>query len=272
MRDQRLRELFKPLHEEATTLAPKVFAGAALPEHPCAYFIRDAYFDPRKKQQPPPGWPKTWREHWHLPCPFLGDPGANPSIAFVGVNPNIDHREPGPTIETSLDDWLASLKTSFDSCGRFHPAIDPVPLYENYYQPALRSALGVKAVLGRHALVAEIIPYKSHSPTGNNGRRDLNRAIKHPTCLPLTLRFLSELKIKIIVTVGNEPTHELGGYFVTRLKSSKITEVHAQTFHAKDGLSIIPARHNASWPTRQQVEALRDALKRCAAHHGIVAM
>lgn len=245
--EEELRELFAPLHDCARTLALQVLEHEEQPAHPCAYMVRDAFFDPKGERPLPSGWFDEWYQHWQLPEPFIGEVvGHQPFVAFVGLNPSIDEREGCPRIESELDDWLGYWRKGFDAGGRFVPAVDPVPLYEEYQQLILRPALGADATLGREAIVTDAAHFKCLSPFGSVTTRRaaaLRAALEHDLSVPLTLRFLDKLSVSVVVTVGGDSTRSVGGALVPALRKAKITAVHGRAYRTNSGVTVVPALH-----------------------------
>lgn len=247
MTEQEVRELFAPLHDGARALAVQVFEQGEWPAHPCAYMVRDAFFDPNGKRPLPPGWFDEWYQHWQLPEPFIGEVvGNQPLVAFVGLNPSIDEQEACPRIESELDDWLGYWRKGFDAGGRFVPAIKPVPLYEEYQQLILRPALGASATLGREAIVTDAAHFKCLSPFGAVRTRKaaaLRDALEHELSVPLTLRFLDKLGVSVVVTVGGDSTRSVGAALFPALRNAKITAVHGRAYRTDSGVTVVPALH-----------------------------
>lgn len=244
---QSLRALFAQLHGDAEQLAQEAFAGAAspAPAHSCAYLVAGAYsfhgLKPPKHPPPaPPGWPGSWRQHWHLPEPFIGEVvDAQPLVAFVGLNPSIDWREPCPARGTSIGDWLAFWRNGFDANGRLTVAgPGGVPLYGEY-QSILRCALGRSATLGRDAIVTDAVHFKAWSP---GPWLLLRPALAHAVSVPLTVEFLKALAVPVVVTVGRESTRHVGAAFCPSLATETIRNVHGRAFAAA-GVTIVPALH-----------------------------
>lgn len=242
---ENLASMFETLHAEAHALAAHVFfmARTEFREHPCAYLVEDCYCDPKGEVPIPPGWPTSWLEYWHLPEPFIGDPLAMPAVAFVGLNPSIDCHERCPRCGTGLMEWLQFWRDGFDEDGTLRAASSPIQLY-GHYQRVLSRAVGAHAILGRDALVTDVIRYKAACPTGNHrGRRALSAALRHTTSLPLTLRLLELARVSVVVTVGRESTRSVGGHFVPDLRYANITEVHGRSFQVRANLCVVPALH-----------------------------
>src|SRR5262249_46233995 len=139
-----LKEMFGCLYAGSKALARAVFGGSGV-SHPCAYLVRDCYHHP--DQPVPSGWPGSWKQHWHLPEPFVGNIEEHtPRVIFVGLNPSIDHLEVCPTIDARFDEWLRFWIDGFDQHGRFRNANASIPLHE-YFQKLLRRSIGPTARL-----------------------------------------------------------------------------------------------------------------------------
>ena len=212
-------------------------------EHPCHGF--------RELQHGVPD------ESWQLPEPFNGA-SARAGIVFLGLNPSYSAAEAVPRLGTSFNDWDHFYRHRLDG--------DPSkwPLLYRRYQTVGQIAVGDQFLLGRDALVLEIVRFRSEKHEGMT-----SVVLEHE--LRITAQLLAEVAPAVIVSVGSDALWELRRLF-PQLKldlpeNYGMLDVEGNTFQvdstsAGSSLRIVASSHltGAFGMTHARVAAIGQAV------------
>lgn len=237
-----MRDLFRALYDEASTLAADVLDHGRM-AHPCAYLIRHAYDD--RDPRTPPSWREDWRQHWQLPETYWGEIENRPPVAFVGINPSIRSDEPFPRHGADFDEWFSFQRNRLRPRGRLLGIADPAPKLYRFFSDVIKQAVGPSADVDTHALITDVIHYKSRKP---GGITQLRAALAHATSAQLTLELIRRAGPRVVVLAGQEAIKYLAPYLGATGLSGTMSHVVGRIFEASHGIQVIPSYH--AWDKR----------------------
>ncbi len=253
------------------------------PDHPCHPFVR---------------WQQICAEEngrsdltFQLPEPFSGK-RSSLNLVFVGLNPGFDPWEEFPSPADNFEDYDSFFRCRFDDEHRnaagqpvvfdrmpFNERTSRSPTFwrniERFGDRYLSGSLGGSFRLGTHALLTQVVRYKSREGWVGDQDNSLEGAAiwRHEDAM--TRDIMDDLKPDVAIPCGKKALHGLARALnLSELEEVGIGQVVGHTYLAElpcgKVMSICPSKHQSWYNQTPEVEweATAIAILKALEHQG----